>query len=117
MERCARADAAAALLCRYVLVTLIDGLVTYRPLVEQTAITVEDQGEHLSMSELPSINYVCAHCGASATYQLVPNIAGETHQHASIAPSEIPSIDFRCSRCGASQTYKLVPDSVRDQPE
>jgi hypothetical protein len=99
-------------------VTLIDGSVTYRPLVEQTAIIVEDRGEHRSMSELPSINYRCAHCGATATYQLVPGSAPETHEeHPSIPPSEIPSIDFRCLRCGASQTYTLVPESVRDQPK
>lgn len=69
------------------------------------------------MSELPSIDYMCAHCGSSSTYQLVPDVAGETHEHASVAPSEIPSIDFTCSHCGASQTYMLVPNSVRNPPE
>jgi DNA-directed RNA polymerase subunit RPC12/RpoP len=98
-------------------VTLIDACNVSAARRTDIAITLEDQGEHLSMSELPSINYMCANCGATATYQLVPNVAEETHHHASVAPSEIPSIDFRCSHCGARQTYMLVPDNARDQPE
>jgi uncharacterized Zn finger protein len=62
------------------------------------------------MAELPSINYVCSHCGATATFQLVP---GAAHEPGPTAPSEIPSIDLRCLRCGTVQTYRLVPESVR----
>jgi uncharacterized Zn finger protein len=57
----------------------------------------------------PSIDYSCAHCGHSQTYQLVPEVAPAAGAHA--APREIPSIDLRCLRCGTSQTYKLVPES------
>ncbi len=88
--------------------------------LEYCEIAICDEGKVYSAGRVPPTPegiYMCAHCGATAIYQLVPNVAGETHQPASIAPSEIPSIDFRCSRCGARQTYMLVPDSVRDQPE
>lgn len=106
----------AAVPCRHVFVTLIDGAVTYRPLFEQKANTVQDRGEHLSMSERPSIDYMCAHCGASSTYQLVPDAARGTHEPVSIGPSVV-SIDFSCSRCGTIQTYMLVPDRLGDQAE
>ena len=69
------------------------------------------------MSAIPSIDYRCARCGASSTYQLVPQAAGGTDPPVSVGPGETPSIDFRCSACGTSQTYKLVPDNVRNQPE
>ena len=68
------------------------------------------------MSERPSIDYMCAHCGASSTYQLVPDATRGTDQPVSIGPSVV-SIDFSCSRCGAIQTYMLVPDRMGDQPE
>lgn len=68
------------------------------------------------MSERPSIDYTCAHCGASSTYQLVPDAARGTHGPVSIGPS-VASIDFSCSRCGTIQTYMLVPDRMGDQPE
>jgi DNA-directed RNA polymerase subunit RPC12/RpoP len=63
------------------------------------------------MSNLPSINYVCSHCGAAATFQLVPGAAH--HPGPASPPSEVPSIDFRCARCGTVQTYKVVPENVR----
>jgi DNA-directed RNA polymerase subunit RPC12/RpoP len=61
------------------------------------------------MTDLPSINYVCSHCGAAATYRLVP---GAPHEPAA-PPRETPSIDFRCLRCGTVRTYRLVPDNVQ----
>jgi DNA-directed RNA polymerase subunit RPC12/RpoP len=64
------------------------------------------------MSQTPSIDYKCTHCGAEQIYQLVPLEARPTQSEVEAMPHEIPSLDFRCSRCGASQTYKLVPESV-----
>jgi len=58
----------------------------------------------------PSIDYTCAHCGASLTYRLVPEVAPDPG--ASVAPQQTPSIDLSCSKCGGSQRYKIVPDSV-----
>jgi DNA-directed RNA polymerase subunit RPC12/RpoP len=63
------------------------------------------------MTDLPSIKYACSHCGATATFQLVPGAAHEPGPTA--APSEVPSIDFRCLRCGTVQTYRLVPEDVQ----
>jgi DNA-directed RNA polymerase subunit RPC12/RpoP len=63
------------------------------------------------MTDLPSINYVCSHCGATATFHLVP--AAGHGLGTTAAPREIPSIDFRCLRCGAVQTYMLVPENVQ----
>ena len=63
------------------------------------------------MSQTPSIDYKCTHCGAQQTYQLVPLEARPNEDEVEAIPDEIPSIDLRCSRCGASQTYKLVPES------
>jgi DNA-directed RNA polymerase subunit RPC12/RpoP len=64
------------------------------------------------MSQGPSIDYSCPHCGARQTYQLVPMGAGErAEESAGRQPREIPSIDLTCSRCGAAQTYELVPQT------
>jgi hypothetical protein len=61
------------------------------------------------MSEIPSIDYSCARCGARHIYQLVAAEERPTEEQANGAPHRIPSLDFTCSRCGASQTYTLVP--------
>jgi len=63
------------------------------------------------MADLPSINYVCSHCGAAATYHVVP--AAPDEAGATAPPSEIPAIDFRCLRCGTVQAYKVVPERVQ----
>lgn len=61
------------------------------------------------MSQIPSIDYTCTHCGARQIFQLVPAEQRPTEEQVQAEPHDIPSIDFRCSRCGASQTYTLVP--------
>jgi DNA-directed RNA polymerase subunit RPC12/RpoP len=68
------------------------------------------------MSQTPSIDYRCTHCGAEQIYELVPLKARPTEDEVEARPHEIPSIDFRCSRCGVSQTYKLVPESAVRAP-
>jgi predicted nucleic-acid-binding Zn-ribbon protein len=50
-----------------------------------------------------TLDYTCAHCGATETYTLVP-AARETD-----APARpVPELDFTCSSCGATDTYTLV---------
>jgi DNA-directed RNA polymerase subunit RPC12/RpoP len=61
------------------------------------------------VTEIPSIDYSCARCGARHIYQLVPAEQRPTEDDVNAAPHQIPSLDFRCSRCGASQTYTLAP--------
>lgn len=64
------------------------------------------------MSQIPSIDYTCARCGARSIYQLVPLEERPTEEQVRAIPHDIPSIDLRCSQCGASQTYKLVPGAA-----
>jgi hypothetical protein len=65
------------------------------------------------MSNTPSIDYSCRHCGATTTYQLVPSATRDQDRKASAAARPIPSLDFSCSRCGASHTYTLMPVTAR----
>jgi DNA-directed RNA polymerase subunit RPC12/RpoP len=64
------------------------------------------------MSEVASIDYSCARCGARHTYQLVATEERPTEEQANAAPRDIPSLDFTCSRCGAVQTYTLAPGAT-----
>jgi predicted nucleic-acid-binding Zn-ribbon protein len=51
-----------------------------------------------------TLDYTCAHCGATETYTLVP-VERETDD----APARpAPELDFTCSSCGATDTYQLV---------
>jgi hypothetical protein len=61
------------------------------------------------MSQTPSIDYSCPHCGAHQTYHLVPVEPGEETRAPAVSAEQTPSINFRCSSCGASATYTLVP--------
>jgi hypothetical protein len=61
------------------------------------------------MSNTPSIDYSCPHCGATTTYQLVPSATQNRERNATAPARPIPSLDFSCSRCGASHTYTLMP--------
>jgi DNA-directed RNA polymerase subunit RPC12/RpoP len=61
------------------------------------------------MSEIPSIDYSCARCGARHIYQLVAAHERPTEEQANTAPHPTPSLDFTCSRCGTSHTYTLMP--------
>jgi DNA-directed RNA polymerase subunit RPC12/RpoP len=61
------------------------------------------------MNHIPSIDYMCSHCGTRQLYQLVPAGEPRTEEQITGAPHETPSLDFRCSKCGAVETYMLVP--------
>jgi RNase P subunit RPR2 len=67
------------------------------------------------MSDVPTLDWTCAHCGNNMTLELVmlsPSEGG--HQRTEpMGSQEAPRLDWTCSRCGTTETYMLVASSPR----
>jgi 5-methylcytosine-specific restriction endonuclease McrA len=62
------------------------------------------------VAELPNLEYTCAKCGSSETFELVPASPSERATvHISAETREPTELDFICSQCGARETFQLVP--------
>jgi RNase P subunit RPR2 len=60
------------------------------------------------MTQHPTLDWTCAHCGAHETWDLVKR--EEPHREdAPGAPSQRPTLDWTCAVCGTTDTYMLVP--------
>jgi ribosomal protein S27AE len=62
------------------------------------------------MRQIATLDWTCAHCGATETWQLVmvDHRDPAEGEEPAVADHPLPTLDWSCAKCGSTETWQLV---------